>query len=244
MYPLGIDISVWDDENSTPQMFNFNKAKQEGATFVYIKASQSTWIDQDYVLNWDFARRSGLPYGAYHYLTWDADPVRQMDFFWGLLKKNPGTLPIVIDYECRTAVPIRQVAVNALKAACEHLKYLSGKPPMIYTGPGYWNEFGTTDVYWKQYPLWEANYGRVTPTVMAPWNTWLFWQWTDKMDGIKFGGEAKELDGNYFNGTLEDLGKLVGAPIPELTVPLAVWAKNVDAFLREKNGFTGPKLGE
>jgi len=214
---LGIDISVWDDENSTPQMFNFAKAKEAGANFAYIKSSQSYWMDQDFILNWDFARRSGLPYGAYHYFTWDASPVRQMDFFWGLLKNNEGTLPPVIDYECRTKVPAQKTAITTLKNAAEYFTKISGIVPMIYTGPGYWNEFGSQDRYWLKYPLWIANYYKKAPTIPLPWNTYLFWQFTDKLDGIKFGGEAKELDGNYFNGTVQQLQNLMK---PSILCPL------------------------
>ena len=36
----GIDISVWQDDNSTSQKMDFHKAKTAGARFVFIKISE------------------------------------------------------------------------------------------------------------------------------------------------------------------------------------------------------------
>ena len=33
---LGLDCSVWQDNNSTPQMIDFNKAVSRGIKFVFI----------------------------------------------------------------------------------------------------------------------------------------------------------------------------------------------------------------
>ena len=61
---LGIDCSKWKDDNSTPQQMDFFKAKAEGASFVFIKASQSTWLDSDFIYNWQAAKDAGLMRGA------------------------------------------------------------------------------------------------------------------------------------------------------------------------------------
>jgi len=56
--------------------------------------------------------------------------------------------------------------------------------------------------YFKQYPLWIANYGVDSPLVPAPWdkNEWTLWQITDNGDGALYGVESKNIDLNYFNG--------------------------------------------
>ena len=76
------------------------------------------------------------------------------------------------------------------------------KTPIIYTGPSFFSSIlcdnkGT----FKQFPLWIANYSS-EPLIPAPWNNWLFWQYseTGKVSGIN-----GECDLNYFNGTLADL---------------------------------------
>ena len=65
----GNDISLWQDDNSTPQRVNFEQMRKR-SRFVFIKASQSTYIDPDYIYNWDNAIRAGMPRAAYHFLTW------------------------------------------------------------------------------------------------------------------------------------------------------------------------------
>ena len=47
----GIDVSVWQDDNSTPQKMDFSKAKAAGARFVFIKACERGFIDPDFIYN-------------------------------------------------------------------------------------------------------------------------------------------------------------------------------------------------
>jgi GH25 family lysozyme M1 (1,4-beta-N-acetylmuramidase) len=47
----GIDVSVWQDDNSTSQKMDFNKAKTAGARFVFIKVSERGGVDQDFLDN-------------------------------------------------------------------------------------------------------------------------------------------------------------------------------------------------
>ena len=56
----GIDVSHWQDDNSTPQQVNFKKAKAAGAEFVFIKASERLYVDADYTWTWDAAAAAGL----------------------------------------------------------------------------------------------------------------------------------------------------------------------------------------
>ena len=61
---LGIDISKWDGT------WDAIKAKQAGATYVFIKASQATSTDPQFLDNWQKAKDAGLLRGAYHYLDY------------------------------------------------------------------------------------------------------------------------------------------------------------------------------
>jgi len=62
---IGIDISAWQDDNSTPQQIDWSKAKSAGAQFAFIKASQGTFTDQDFAYNWQAAKAAGVLRGAY-----------------------------------------------------------------------------------------------------------------------------------------------------------------------------------
>ena len=209
---LGIDVSKWQDDNSTPQRMDFKKAYDAGARFVFIKASQACWMDEDMLYNWKSAKDAGLLRGAYHFLDWKANVVEQANFFCGLLEKDPGELPPVVDYEFRTGVP--NDAASLLELVCDIIEGRLNKFPIIYTSPYYWKEHGSNDEWWNLHDLWIANYEVSRPFVPDPWDTWTFWQWTDKGDGKLFGAESYGLDMNWFNGSYDALIAYVGATIP------------------------------
>jgi hypothetical protein len=56
-----------------------------------------------------------------------------------------------------------------------------------------------------------------------PWKDWMIWQYTDRGDGSYYGCESKQVDLNWFNGTLDDLNKFTGgAPVSPVVVPPVV----------------------
>lgn len=210
MNVLGCDVSTWQDADSTPQRMNFEKTVQMGAKFVFIKASQSIWLDQDFVYNWDAAGRAGLPRGAYHYFTWDKPAIEQARFFSGLLKQDCGELSPVLDYECRAGVPARASAIQRAKIFVEEVEQLLGKPMQVYTSNGFWGEYGSIHAFWAARKLWLASYGVITPKVPAPWTRWEFWQYTDRGPGLAFGAESLQIDLNWWNGTQAEFDAVYG----------------------------------
>lgn len=210
-YAEGIDVSRWQDDKSTPQRMDFSKAVAQGVEFVFIKASQSIYSDRDILYNWDAARRAGLLRGAYHFLTWETSPERQAEFMWGLLRDDPGELPMVVDYEWWGQIPSN--AHVYLRKFVARLKAISGKTPMIYTSDGFWRDGKEAYALTQECDLWVASYRPMPPPRMpAGWNTWRFWQWTSKGDGLAHGAESKELDLNWFNGTSAELRAWANAP--------------------------------
>ena len=95
----GIDVSKWQDDNSTPQKMDFSKSVDQGAKFVFIKATERMGVDGDFLWNWDSAKSAGLLRGAYHFLRWDLSGLTQARIFCSLLKDDRGELPPVADYE-------------------------------------------------------------------------------------------------------------------------------------------------
>ena len=219
---LGIDVSVWNDENSTPQMCDFAIAKKAGASFVFIKASQ-IYVDSDFLLNWKNALSAGIYRGAYHFLDWRVSEIDQAKLFAALLGTDPGELPPVLDLEMdptpyNLTFQIVQVRVRNFLSTVEKM---IGKIPMIYCGYYYWNAWMGKDLSWSRYPLWLAWYNEESVIrTPYPWSHWTFWQYTSSGDGPKYGCESKALDMNWFNGTLEELKKFAGAslPMPQPTV--------------------------
>ena len=220
---LGIDVSSWQDDNSTPQQMNFAKSKAAGAEFVFIKSSQARWCDQDFIYNWQAAKDAGILRGAYHFLDWTKPAEQQADFFSGLLAKDPGEIPPTLDYEYRTGVPSAGSARLECKAFLERVKANLNLTCMIYTGPDYWKNYGSADAYWKQYPLWIGNPYNAAPWVPLPWKEWTFWQYSWLGDGLLFGAESKGLDMDWYNGDSAKLHAAFGGvtPVP-VPVPLTL----------------------
>ena len=207
----GLDISVWQDENSTPQMFDPIKAYAAGARFVFIKASEGVLLDPDMLMNWQNCKGK-LYRGAYHYFRWQYSPLDQARFFAGVLKADPGELPPVIDFESRNGVPGRVAAVAGLTMFVTEFERITGKQQqlMIYTGPSFWREYGSTAAAWAERPLWIANYGTTTPAIPPPWQKWDFWQYSAHGPGLVYGAESLNIDMNYYNGDLDQMKQRFG----------------------------------
>ena len=219
-YTLGIDISKWQDDNSTPQMMDFNKSREAGANYVFIKASQAAYLDPDYINNWQHAKDAGLPRGLYHFMDWSLPAITQARFFAGVLKADPGELPPVVDFEARYNNPGKQGATVALYIFINEVEQTIGKRIMIYTGPSYWREFwdGTQTAFFGARDLWIANYYVTKPTIPTPWKTWKFWQYSAKGNGLLFGAESKDLDMDWYNGTAEQFQAEYSLTQPALTI--------------------------
>ena len=230
---LGIDVSVWEDNNSTPQHVDFTKAMQNGASFVFIKASQLQ-ADEDMTINWANAKTAGILRGAYHYLDWRTSEIDQAKLFVSLIKDDPGELPPVLDVEMQ---PDHYGVSNSdaqqrVKNWLEYVKTAIGKLPMIYSGYYFWHDYMSTDVYWATYPLWLAWYAdeNVIKTP-PPWKTWTFWQCTDSWDGKAYGCESSAVDGNYFNGTVDELKTWASSPAPLPPTPIPVPETGIECAL-------------
>jgi len=238
----GPDVSFYQDDNATPGGIDFNVMKEQGASFVFIRAGQNTWEDPDFAINWAAAKDAGLMRGAYWFLDARTSGEKQGLKFGSLLFWDPGELPPVVDYEhkIRIVVPSRRRGqtmsvwkyntpsqLDAFIAALD-----SPRVPIIYTGFYYWMDHGSADARYGRYPLWIAAYGappRVPsprkdwtlwidaygagPRVPAPWKEWTFWQFTDNGPGRVLGAESSRIDLNYFSGqNLNELNRYDETP--------------------------------
>ena len=209
---IGIDISVWDDDISTPQHVNFAKAIANGASFVYIKSSQQG-VDRDFLMNWENAKAAGILRGAYHFLDWRLPTINQAQLFVSLLVHDPGELPPMLDLEMSPG-PYNVNPVMVRTQAAIFLSYVEktlGKVPGLYCGYFNWIAWGDQSSAWTHYPLWLPWYANESIVkTPPPWPHWTFWQNTDRADGLAYGCESKGVDTSFFNGTKSDLYKWAG----------------------------------
>ena len=138
-YPIvGIDVSSHNGD------IDFYKVKNDGYTFVIIKASQGIkekrQRDKNFSNNYDRAKANGLKIGAYHYFEMGEDGVNQAKNFVEAVGWRHLDLPLIIDVEedNETNKNISDdITMKNLNAMIDNLQS-RGFKVMIYTnGNGY-----------------------------------------------------------------------------------------------------------
>lgn len=221
---IGPDVSFYQDDPQTPQGINFIKMRQAGAGYIIIRAGQNLWGDRDFKANWRESKAAGMPRGSYWFYDSRADPKKQAELWVSQFDGDFGELPLWCDFEDNYGGSFK--GWKNWYNFMERLKALvPDKELGVYTAYYYWLEnmagVPTASVnYFKQYPLWIANYGTTTPLVPKPWTAdeWTLWQFTDNGDGALYGVESGNIDLNYFNGDLAALKarfNLSDTPIPD-----------------------------
>lgn len=237
--PIGPDVSFYQNDKYTPLGIDFAKMKAVGAEWVIIRAGQNLWEDSEFDISWRNSKGI-LPRGSYWFYDSRIDPKRQAEKWISTFndKSDMGEMGLWCDFEDVYGGPFH--GWKHWYNFIENVKSLApGKQIGIYTGYYYWKEWTLGKSiprdsleYFKQYPLWIANYGTSTPLVPAPWNDWTFWQYTSSGNGPIFGVESMEIDLSYFNGTSEELRKMfrldAGSENPQEPVAVA----GVDLFFK------------
>jgi len=240
---IGFDVSHWAGE------VDFEKAKQGGMEFVFIKAAQGErpphdgFLDSHYVHNWIKVQDSGLLYGPYFFADYRYSWRDQADYFAEVWNDHPGTLPPVLDYEHRENVwgvpDPRSRNTVWVSQFVQHFRTVTGIAPVLYinrsmakhhlVNPG--NDLTSLDLWTAQYP-WAMT--PVSRPVADPWDTWKFWQWSDRGSGSRYGVESRSIDMNYFNGTVEELNAYSLSRLypHEVINPLTI-AEKVDILWQE-----------
>jgi hypothetical protein len=101
---------------------------------------------------------------------------------------------------------------------------LTGRTPIIYTGPAFWAAQMAGNPTFASYPLWIARYSTQKPGPVGGWTSYTFWQYTAS-GTIK--GIPTKVDVSLFNGTGDQLRALAllppltaAAPTPTPTTPV------------------------
>lgn len=235
---VGVDISFWSDTNSTPQMYDPWKTRAQGGSFVGIKTSQANWADPDFLMNWKNCENI-LYRIPYHFLVWDVKPRTQAEFFWGMLEKShKDVLPLVVDFEWWSTVP--SAAMDILYNFLERMKQLTSLPLGIYTAKSFWDYYGSSDPCWTQYALWLCDISSPTE-IPKPWSSLTFHQYTFKLNGPLWGAESLDLDGDYYNGTLQDMMKRYSlSPLQDSNIPPAQTKKYFIPYYNDLNVRSSP----
>jgi len=203
----GIDVSKWQHGGS----LNWQKVRSDGVTFAFIKATEAANYTNPYLdRDWAGTRRAGVFRGAYHFARPSrGSAARQARYFVRKAGRfqGRGVLPPVLDLESRGSLGVAGLR-QWTRTWLQTVTRLTGRRPMIYTSPYFWqtalgNAQGFTD-----YRLWVANYGTSHPQVPGGWKRWTFWQ---RSNTGRINGISGAVDINRFNGTRAQLARLAQA---------------------------------
>lgn len=195
---VGIDISAHNGE------IDFGKVRDEGVSFVLIKATEGgTFKDRRFVENVRMAREAGLKVGAYHFFRFDTPGYIQGLNFVNSLRDRELDLPVVIDIEEFTNPNFQatRLVLERLTEMVEHLER-HGYRVMIYTNKKGYARFIKGRL--EGYPLWLCSLGSI------PDGSFDIWQATHhgRVNGID-----SDVDINVYPHSAEDWEKFAGGAI-------------------------------
>jgi lysozyme len=197
----GIDVSTFQG------VVDWHKVASAGKKFAIARISDGTLLDTKFTTNWPAIKAAGMVRGAYQFFEPADDPAviaKIVVDAVGVL--GPGDLPVTADVEVTGGQPAATIVAH-LKAWSAAVEAGTGKAPLIYTGPGFWNG-SVASTGFSTTPLWVANWGVTCPNLPTGWTGWRFWQYSDTgaVSGIT---GAVDLD--RFNGDEAALTAFVGA---------------------------------
>ena len=197
---LGIDVSHFQGD------VDWDKIKQAGISFAYVKATQSvSFRDAKFERNWADISTVGLYRGAYHFYMAGHDPKKQAELFINYVKGlDINDLPPMLDLEeggMKPGIDPKKYQENVF-IWLDIVEKAFSRKPIIYTDHPYGNKY-LTDPKFGEYGLWIADWEkRVEPRIPDAWKgKWVLWQRSEKG---KIEGAIGEVDHDLFNGTIKD----------------------------------------
>lgn len=172
IYVSGIDVSHYQGE------VDWATLAEGGGRFAFIKATDGIDdVDPRFHQNWEGARAAGILRGGYHFFRPALDAQRQAAHFLSVIATDDLALPPALDVEITDGLHPAAMQ-EAIRVWLEAVQAALGCKPVVYTDPSFWKnsvrggDFG-------DHPLWLACYAS-EPEIPAPWQTWTFWQHTDR----------------------------------------------------------------
>lgn len=188
----GIDVS------SFKPFIDYNKVKEAGYKFVIARSSIGRAnMDDRFPYHIENAWKYSLDTGVYHLFLPDINPQVQAKNAIGYYRRYAITFPLMIDVEMVDDAPKRNLS-NDLAEFIKIIVAETGKTPIIYTAPWFWNRQIDYREIFSLCPLWVADY---SGSVDLPYSfhDYIIHQYTNKE---QFDGQY--LDGNIFNESSYD----------------------------------------
>jgi GH25 family lysozyme M1 (1,4-beta-N-acetylmuramidase) len=202
----GPDVASYQHPHPTAahphgQPINWTDVAKSGKKFAIVKATEGTdyvnpYFAGPYADDYADAAAAGLVHGSYHFarpaLPVVSSAVAQAKLFANTIGPvtTKATLPPALDLEVTGGLNPGQLVTWAQTFLLE-MRTLTGRTPMLYTYPSFWDNDLADPTALARYPMWMANFGAST----APTSD--LWQYTDSahIKGIQGGVDVSRFEG-------------------------------------------------
>src|SRR5690554_155134 len=196
-YIFGIDVSHYQGQINWTEL----QTSHHPIEYIFIRATMGVdGKDVTFNDNWIKAKQHNYIRGAYHYYRPNENSTQQFQNFSSSVNLVKGDFIPILDIEKESQFGMDNLRAGVLNwLALAEAKY--GVKPMVYTGLKFYED--NLKGYIDDYPLWIAAYSGKHKVNKVDWH---FHQFTEKaiVKGIK-----TTVDANDFNGSAEDLKKLL-----------------------------------
>ncbi|ODT74929.1 MAG: glycoside hydrolase [Pelagibacterium sp. SCN 64-44] len=194
----GIDVARYQEN------VDFPAARADGIQFVFMKATEGRdYIDPNFLRNWERARSSGMPRGAYHFMNWCSPAAEQAAWFERMVPADADALPPVLDLEWQNGSRCRPTDTRAetlakVRLMLEAMERHTGKLPIVYTDINFHRDILEGEYFANTFWLRST---AAEPEERYVGRPWTFWQWTQT--GV-VRGVIGDVDRNAFYGSQAD----------------------------------------
>jgi hypothetical protein len=229
---------------STEDTILWQEAAKSGRTFAALQVSPTSLDEKNlngdnnrFRSNWNgmigSAEFQDLVRGAYWIFNPGLDPVKQADLFYNIITDEsiistrrygqPGDLPIILQVSQSGGLGRADLA-GAVKACLDRLQELTGRAPILYTAPDFWDASmvdpaGQAPPWTADYPLWVRDPGaKDQPRLPKGWSAWAFWDYqaVEPTDANRHSmpsvGDQTIYYLSRYNGSLANLEDLANKP--------------------------------
>ena len=171
--------------------------------FVFIKATEGlSSVDKQFARNWQLAKQSGIPRGAYHFFIATKSGIEQAENFIHTVQLEPGDLPPVLDIEQLYGANPDSMRLQ-VKAFLETVEAAYKVKPIIYSYADFYVQ--NLGKEFDGYPLWVAHYNLEKDKEVVV-RDWVFWQHNKEghVNGI-----VPKVDFDVFSGDSSDFKQLL-----------------------------------
>ena len=199
----GVDVASFQHPNSAA--INWSEVAASGIGFAAVKATEGDYYQNPYALQ-DLAgaEQAGLSVVAYAFAIPNGNgssnsPVTQANYLVKYLGSYATSVPVMLDIEYNPysggqCYGLKGSKLVAWVAAFDaQIQAKTGRMPIIYTPPTWWDSCTGNSSGFGPDPLWAPSITTGSPVLPDGWANWTVWQYgTGTVAGIS--GAATDLD--------------------------------------------------